>query len=745
MKKLSVVLLFFIILSNLFSQQLELEKIDDFMIAQFYLHRDNVIAEAGYLYTLSAYGLEIYEIGINGELSPQSKLPITLCGSIAQKDEYVYICSGYIPSNFQWGKLYQVNIEDKQNPFIEQVLNLEYYSWPIAIYGDMINVIMYDGATQSYFNQFYTLPNLNLIVQHQNLLCHIHKINDNIALRPDGYNQFTVFDLSDPVNPEIIGSGDVSAVHYYNISRAITYNDTILICSVASLVSFWDVSDWNNWEYISQYPLQYGLSASFKPLIIDSLMVLAESEHVELVDLTDITEPVQIYLLSGTAGPYSIIYIDNYNDNIYCTTIHNGIQRLKLINNTLSFENEYAEFYMSNTVKYNNFLISPVFDYNIKYYDYTNPTEPIDLGEFITECYPIIVLSNDQMAAFQEGISDCYIYDIFSINAPILTNQIELDYYHFCSFDQTDENSVYLVELGINHFKKYDISQSGTNELLFEVPLPFNIYRWIIYNDYGYFLENVSIFNVRLYIYEGLDTNQPTLCNTIDNFITNPYARLEIVDGMLVAYTGFITNDLPESTTKFFDITVPDQPALAYSLNAFGEPFIKNDLIFTTSYYECYVFEKPEIPTGTLEPFYSFYDVSNINNIYFIEYNNVDYLLLCEGSHTAVYSYDYTPSAADDEISVPAFTLTNYPNPFNPETKIAFNIPESGKVKVEIFNVKGQKVRTLIDNKFMEKGNHSIVWNGTDDNNQPVSTGIYFYQLESDGKPIASRKMMLLK
>lgn len=86
---------------------------------------------------------------------------------------------------------------------------------------------------------------------------------------------------------------------------------------------------------------------------------------------------------------------------------------------------------------------------------------------------------------------------------------------------------------------------------------------------------------------------------------------------------------------------------------------------------------------------------------------------------------------------------TNYPNPFNPETSISFSNATEGPVLVEIYNLKGQKVRTLV-NEVMAAGNHSVVWKGLDDNNKPVSSGVYFFNMKS-GKYSATRKMILMK
>jgi subtilisin family serine protease len=93
----------------------------------------------------------------------------------------------------------------------------------------------------------------------------------------------------------------------------------------------------------------------------------------------------------------------------------------------------------------------------------------------------------------------------------------------------------------------------------------------------------------------------------------------------------------------------------------------------------------------------------------------------------------------------------NFPNPFNPETVINFIV--SGQddihtgngevVSVDIFNIKGQKVRTLVSD-FMASGEHSVIWNGTDDNGQSVTSGIYFYRLHTNNYT-ETKKMILMK
>lgn len=88
--------------------------------------------------------------------------------------------------------------------------------------------------------------------------------------------------------------------------------------------------------------------------------------------------------------------------------------------------------------------------------------------------------------------------------------------------------------------------------------------------------------------------------------------------------------------------------------------------------------------------------------------------------------------------------VSNYPNPFNPSTTIEFNMPEQSKVKVEVFDILGNKVSTLIDNQELSAGQKRIVWNGKNDNGSQMVSGVYIYRITS-GKFNVSKKMMLLK
>jgi hypothetical protein len=102
-------------------------------------------------------------------------------------------------------------------------------------------------------------------------------------------------------------------------------------------------------------------------------------------------------------------------------------------------------------------------------------------------------------------------------------------------------------------------------------------------------------------------------------------------------------------------------------------------------------------------------------------------------------------TAVKDETQLPTSykLLQNYPNPFNPSTTISYEIPRIGKVKLLVYDILGRKISTLVD-KVQQSGTYKVVWNGKNSFGQAVASGIYFYQLQSEGF-INVKKMILLK
>jgi len=142
-------------------------------------------------------------------------------------------------------------------------------------------------------------------------------------------------------------------------------------------------------------------------------------------------------------------------------------------------------------------------------------------------------------------------------------------------------------------------------------------------------------------------------------------------------------------------------------------------------------------------------EIKNPNDYYYLqikansEVNNA----LINYSET---NYAATPPVIiDNSYVIPAKgkLYANYPNPFNPTTTISFSLTakDAKNAKIEIYNIKGQKVKTFSNLQINKSPNQQIIWNGKDNNNKEVGSGIYFYQLRIGNKNVAIKKCLLLK
>ena len=175
---------------------------------------------------------------------------------------------------------------------------------------------------------------------------------------------------------------------------------------------------------------------------------------------------------------------------------------------------------------------------------------------------------------------------------------------------------------------------------------------------------------------------------------------------------------------------VPEKPTLQFAGHGFGEDFLEF-----------------AIPAAPIRDFYA-----ALGKDWLTEGQTISIAAMTETPQddwgvdlTTGATFDIVTAVESKEYTIPnKYTLDqNYPNPFNPSTLINYSIPENGNIKLVIYNMLGQKVKTLI-NTNASAGTYSASWNGRNDAGQLVTSGIYIYQLEA-GLTKMSKKMMLLK
>jgi len=133
------------------------------------------------------------------------------------------------------------------------------------------------------------------------------------------------------------------------------------------------------------------------------------------------------------------------------------------------------------------------------------------------------------------------------------------------------------------------------------------------------------------------------------------------------------------------------------------------------------------------------------NNALNINGNNpTDFSKIAAGNNN-IRHFAVVLEKVEEEKQIPDvyFINQNYPNPFNPSTTIEYGLPEEGNITIEIFNVLGQRIKTLV-NDIKIAGYYKVTWNGDDNYGIKVASGVYIYRMKSK-LLIASKKLILLK
>jgi tetratricopeptide (TPR) repeat protein len=186
----------------------------------------------------------------------------------------------------------------------------------------------------------------------------------------------------------------------------------------------------------------------------------------------------------------------------------------------------------------------------------------------------------------------------------------------------------------------------------------------------------------------------------------------------LANYCSIKMGDYP-AAIEWFEKILDDPPTEADSIYAFIDLAYTYILMESSKELKGYVGRYPQCKFDKFEDYIEAREAL------------VSYLLDKDSSHT------------DSSPAIVTTIENNYPNPFNPSTTIKYSLENDSTCKIEVFNIKGQKVYTLV-NGVHAKGLHSVVWNGKDNQGRTVGSGVYFYKLTTPGKSMV-KKMLLLK
>ena len=238
----------------------------------------------------------------------------------------------------------------------------------------------------------------------------------------------------------------------------------------------------------------------------------------------------------------------------------------------------------------------------------------------------------------------------------------------------------------------------------------------------------------RLYLKNGMYSSSAYM----ENHKSSYYSNVPITPSALLYAADFTLIHLPVPTEVSFSVNNDS----GLFLLGWAEPY---DAVLPVNAYRVYrKFDSGpyEMVSETVNMAYS--EILSLEGNYEF-YVAVNYLNSI-GTPSEVVSFYYPYVSTDDNNLTPVLVTNlraNFPNPFNPTTTIAYDLSKAGKVQLRIYNVKGQLVKSLY-NGNQTAGRHSIIWNGRDETNRPVASGVYFYRLETTNYT-STRKMLLMK
>jgi len=741
LKKKIITVLFIFNISYVISQEFEISKISEIAYAQEFRSPEGIQIVENYLYFLNLNGLEIYEISNDGSLTKISFVAIPNPSGMVIFEQNCYISINGYPVDGFYAKIFRIDISDVYDPEIIDQLGFNNYVGNINLVVMSNNLVVSRETTWDILHTSFSLPEMEYLgqVDDDN---YYHKINDDCLVHQEN-NIIYLRQYVPDGNYLLFGTTDVSEYSdnggYYEHFK--TINDTILSAVNTKNITFWNISDIANWQYISRYTLPdnvfvNGASGNGQYLVKDDKIILFTSDYMRLINISNVYTPNVIDLFDNNIYMSFLGHAcDHYNDNVYVGTIDDGIQIFLVDSNIELIENYYENLRFCTGLMYQENLIIGNLQTGYQLFNIENPNNSIDLGDWFDEKYYInrVHQTGNWMILTDYNELTLEIYNITDIENPELTNLLPLDDYGFSntywSIDENDPYSFYLWNHQTRKFWKFDITEPGEPVELFEFDLDLTPLWHVVYNSIAYFTSGE--YPYVLTVLDGLEENEPNLVNEINDF---PNSYLDMEEGNLVAFdTGVLA--------RLYSLNDPLNPELSFVPNLGSKIFIRSNLIFVRYDHLIFVYENN---SNCTEPIAIFNGLNHIYNVELMEYEGTNYLITIEMGNIGLFEYTYVPSSTEDELPEPDISLYNYPNPFNPETTISFNLPKTSEIQLEIYNIKGQKVKTLI-NDSLYPGNHSITWNGKDAAGKIVGSGLYLYKLKIGDKPELVKKCMLLK
>ncbi len=694
----------------------------------------NIVKHGNKLYFDSDSAVEEYSISNNGSLNfikSINKIGGTTAKPLIKGDSlYVIYYDNLLHKNY----LRIIDVSSEQMVIAEDIYIVSGEAiYEMQILSNNLIIIQDFSITEKVFNllthQFVASFQFGAFFSiHNSLLYHMSYVADSTKV--------TITDISSFENPI-----DISSIIFQgnsHINEYIFYENLLyLICDKRIVIL--DISDILNPQLVSiienlpNFDETYGILT--KGLIVNNQLIVKDtSNEIWVYNVSIPNTPELVSFHDEFSGPSSYkgclingangyLYFAKYTDKIYQISASN-------LNNFNIIETFGESGIIINIAIEQNWAIFSTFDATYVLNLTSNMKEKIESSS----CRFTIV--KDSILIVNQNSNNLKVYHLGYDNVE-LKSELE-----------TNTNNQYLANYN-NYIINFNYNNGTT--VIYNLENDYTLNEVANFTEAGQvlYLETTSHVNMDFIPLIIKQNNQQYLSLLSDEPPFQEISQVLIPNKII----RFLENDnvLLQSSTSYdlANFTVPIQLDY-YQEGESGYAQIHNNYLLKHVNDSC--------NDGHAE-FYSFLN-HNYEELFEYDFNPNIFNAFLSEDHESLYSIhryniykydcDYVPN--DDEVAPQTnnYTLSNYPNPFHSISKrglgttISFDLPKSGDVDLTIYNIKGQKVKTLTNEKY-PKGKHSLIWNGKNDKNQDVSSGVYFYKLNVDGKDVNVKKCLLMK
>lgn len=672
--------------------------------------------------------------------------------SITISGNYAYIASGSYGLNI-------VDVSDPQNIELEGNYNTPGTALFVTVVDNLAFVADGDSGLQIIDITDPSLPARRGFIDTSGIAYSVSVYN-NIAYVADGEAGLTLINVSSSSSPQLIGTfntpgialsviaqdnlayvadGDsglqiIDVSNTNSLRRMSYYHETGYFQSVALVGNYIYVSNENTRNcivdvsnpHIPQYAGSISSEARFISTNGNYAYVVGRRNDLQIYDISNAASPQLLGVYDTYNVPVTVAGYDNYVF-IFDTALLNAIDISNIENTYLA--GSYHPTYSAQSIQVQgNYLYLKEGTGVLDILNITNPESP----QFVSNCNPPGYISEFQVVGTKvymtTGDSLFQIMDITNPSAPALQGSCAL---------QDAAKSICVVgdyayvADGMYGLKMINISNAMNPSI-----------EW----SYATTGKALSVLVDDNLAFIGVEFSGLLILNLLN--LQNPFVSLlsGASQGLSIAKKDYIVymSDINYGV-KVIDISLPDLPVLITSLephssSSLDNCYIKNDylILADNKWNEIAVYNIASPQNPILEDTYSW----NLRTLDVCLNNG--YLYTANGfNNMNVINLATLPSSDETTTPVQQIVVKNYPNPFKSNTTISYSLLSAGITEVAIYNIRGQLVRKLISN-HQKAGNHTTVWNGDDENMRAVASGMYFCRLESSGKRI-SKKIILMK